>query len=458
MSKSSGDDRRFNPGRRKLLAGIAGGGAAAALAACGSSSAPDDGTSSLPALPDPKGIGIDHVVVVMMENRSFDHYYGWLPGANGKQAGLRFLDKKGQVQSSHHLTDFQNCDLTDPDHSYAGGRTQLNNGAMDGFLQTQPAGDTFPIGYYEEADLPFHGPAARNWTVCDHYHCGILSSTFPNRVYMHAGQTDRNSNTFDISSLPTVWDRMASVGGSASYYFGDLPMTALWGAAYLAITKPFATFLADAALGNLANLSFIDPTFLGEGNGVSHDDHPLADIRNGQAFLNQIYNALRTSPQWDKTLLIVNYDEWGGFFDHVVPPLGPVTDQEKAATGNDGRLGFRVPVVLAGPRARRGQVESLPLDPNSILNFLAWRFGFEPLGARVNSVNLAHALDLVNPPDTSAPAFDVPAGPFGQACGLPSLAAGTSINELDEAQRRQAEHVLEWQGLKTLAKRHGFAV
>src|SRR3546814_10270583 len=154
----------------------------------------------------------------------------------------------------------------------------------------------------------------------------------------------------------------------------------------------------------LANLTYIDNvgTPINELGGLSGDDHPFADIRNGQAFLNEVYDILRRGPQWEKTLLVINYDEWGGFYDHVPPPFAPVTDAE-AALGNDGRLGCRVPCVIIGPQARRGHVEHTQFDPNSILNMIAWRFGFDPLGARGDSNNLARALNFSAAPEVETP-------------------------------------------------------
>ncbi|MGH8444339.1 MAG: alkaline phosphatase family protein, partial [Solimonas sp.] len=152
------DDKPRDPrnhGRRRFLAGVAGAAAGATLLnACGTS---DDGSGSqggyeeatLPV--DPADSGIDHIVVVMMENRSFDHFLGWVPGADGKQAGLGFKDRDGATQKTYKLApDFQGCGLGDPDHSYDGGRTHYNGGKLDGWLLTDPTqvGDVFPIGYY----------------------------------------------------------------------------------------------------------------------------------------------------------------------------------------------------------------------------------------------------------------------------------------------------------------------
>lgn len=469
----------FDISRRRVLAGIAGSAAGASLlAACASSEAPAE--SGLPedyvpaqhppagkTLPKPEDSGIEHIVVVMMENRSFDHMLGWVPGANGRQAGLRFPNVEGKSIETFRLSSdadygYQSCGWADPDHGYNGGRVHLNNGKLDGWLLTDdtklnPA-DKFPVGYFTGEDLPFYKGMAESWTVCDQYYHGILSSTYPNRIYMHSGETDRLSNSFDRCALPTIWDRLAAKGVSGSYYFQDLPLTALWYEQHLNVSLPYATFLLQASLGLLPAVSYVEPRFLGENpQGISNDDHPVADVRDGQAFLNQVYEALRNSPSWDKTLLIINYDEWGGFFDHVVPPMAPLSEAEKAL-GNDGRLGFRVPCLMAGPRVPKG-VSSLPFDPQSILNLITWRFGLDPIGPRADwSLNLAYALDFDNPPRSDKPAFDVPAGPHGRLCttGTP-LDTVLGVSSAKTMETRAAEsHYGEWLVLREIARRYGF--
>src|ERR1051325_3165360 len=142
-------------------------------------------------LPDPEQSGINHIVVGMMENRSFDHLLGWLPGADGKQAGLSYTDTNGVAHSTYPLApDFQGCGHPDPDHDYAGGRVEYDNGACDGWLRAGQ-NDIFSIGYYQQPDLSFLGVAATNWTVCDNYFASIMAGTYPNRLYQHAAQTDR---------------------------------------------------------------------------------------------------------------------------------------------------------------------------------------------------------------------------------------------------------------------------
>src|SRR5881394_4509640 len=119
------------------------------------------GAATSSRLPVPPRSGIEHVVVVMMENRSFDHFLGWLPNANGRQAGLKYYDKQNQRHSTFHLTSPQNCNYEDPDHSYSGGHIQYDNGACDGWLKAG-TNDLFPIGYYVASDLPFLSRAASN--------------------------------------------------------------------------------------------------------------------------------------------------------------------------------------------------------------------------------------------------------------------------------------------------------
>jgi phospholipase C len=188
------------------------------------------------ALPKPNKSGVDHIVLVTMENRSFDHFLGWLPGANGMQAGLNFTDTAGNTYPTYALApDYQGCGHADPDHSYSGGRIQYDNGKCDGFLKTAPVGDQFPIGYYMQSDLAFLGQAAPGWTTCSSYFAAIMAETFPNRIYQHAAQTDRIVNSTTISKLPTIWDRLADHSISRRYYFSDIPLLALWGSKYLSI-------------------------------------------------------------------------------------------------------------------------------------------------------------------------------------------------------------------------------
>src|SRR5215468_1427860 len=197
-------------------------------------------------LPPPQQSGIEHVVVVMMENRSFDHLLGWVPGADGQQAGLTYRDKGDRVHSTSGLApDYTGCPHPDPDHSYDQSRVAYDGGAMDGFLRAG-ANDSFAIGYYSESDLPFYSALARNYMVCDRYFASILGPTFPNRMFLWTAQTDRLTDSVALSSLPTIFDRLAAAGVSHRYFFSNLAFASFWGFKYAASTGQFTEFLQRA--------------------------------------------------------------------------------------------------------------------------------------------------------------------------------------------------------------------
>ena len=177
-------------------------------------------------------------------------------------------------------------------------------------------------------------------------------------------------------------------------------------------------------------MSFVEPRFIEERTGTSTDDHPHADVRDGQAFLNLVYNAVATSPAWPRTVFVITYDEWGGFFDHVPPPTGPIPPADQAAGNADGLLGFRVPCLITSPYARRNHVAHGVFDHTSILRMIEWRWGLEPLTVRdATANNLAEALDFTQAPRAPVP-YKVPEGPFATFCPPLSPDKWTVIAEL----------------------------
>ena len=417
--------------RRGLLGAASVSGLAVAGGAAGRSLLTDPASAAAVPLPAPDRSGIDHIVEVMMENRSFDHFLGWLPGADGRQAGLAYTDRKGVRHRTHHLRAYDSCGSNDPDHSYEGGRIQLNGGRCDGFLRSG-RNDLLAIGYFTDADLPFYAGAARDWTTFDRYFSAVMAETYPNRFYQHAAQTDRLHNNTDRSTLPTIWDRLKAEGVSGAYYYSDVPFTALWYDKHLDISRPFAAFLADAAAGTLPAVSYVDPRFTDEQSGTSNDDHPHADVRAGQAFLNQVYDAVRTGPGWERTVLVINYDEWGGFFDHVRP--GRASDVSR----HTALRGFRVPARMISPLARRGHVSHAVYDHTSILRMIEWRHGLRPLTPRDRDArNIAEVLDFSRAPDPSSRTYTVP----------PVVPTGCDTVAAEEGGSEAAE----WPALKKLA-------
>ena len=389
-----------------------------------------------------------HVVLVMMENRSFDHFLGWLHGADGKQAGLVFTNALGQAYPTYDLAPYyQGCGCLLPDQVF-GAYTEFNNGLCDGWLRAN-TNDTYTIGYYSQADLPFWGQVAPNWTVCDRYFAPLMAETQPNRIYQHAAQTDCLSNrnfsatisgTLGISpiTLPTIWDTLNQSNVSGYYYHEGIgpqqTILTLWGISkYNNIVKPIRDFYGACVSGTLPSVSYVDPFFTAPSwaavttgalnipgyDTQGNDYHPHADIRNGEAFLERVYNAIASSPQWSSTVLIINFDEWGGFYDHVAPPIGPVTPEEYNL-GNQGQLGFRVPCMIISPWAKRATVDHMQFDHTSVLKLIEDRWGLPALARRDQAANdLTNVLDFATPPNYAIPAINPYAltnAPFGGFC------------------------------------------
>src|SRR5580692_11991732 len=431
--------------------------------------------------------GIKHIVILMMENRSFDHFLGWVPGADGRHDRTYVSAVDGNTYPNYPLApDFQGCGYSDPDHSWEGWLVQNNFGRMDGLLQrptapadnpgvTLAAANTFPVGYYtnrhpdggrkQVPDLPVIGALAEHYTVLDRYFCSFAGETFPNRFYQHAARTDRDHNNATVSALPTIWDQLSPVPNTqgvptGGYFFRDLPFLALWGTKYFPFWHPFAdgdvdavgiplatpSFIDTCAAGNLPNVSFIDPAFDTEGNGTSADDHPLADIRLGERFIADAYHALASAGYLDNTVFVVTFDEWGGFFDHVAPPhviddTNPATVSHAgdSTTPTDGQLipdytqlGFRVPAIVISNLARPRVIHHGPFEHTSTLKLIETTFGLQPLTARdTNALNLG--LVLGDHPRPGIPAGAIPTssqvpGPASDAAAVCSATSVQSVS------------------------------
>lgn len=430
---------------------------------------------SLPSLPSPDNSGIEHIVAVTMENRSFDHFFGWMANADGKQAGLTYLDSKGVAHPTHSLSgNNTGCPAADPDHSWSGARIEYDGGKMDGFL-IDTANDTYCIGYYRARDIPFYAALAENYTTCDRYFPSILGPTFANRMFIHAAQTDRLTDSIAPTTLPTIWDRLADAGVSHAYYFNNVPYLALWGVKYLGISKTFSQFKEDAAHGTLPSVSFLDPRYTILDDGTGNDDHPHADIREGDKFLYNVFEAVSKGPDWSSTVLIINFDEWGGFFEHVPPPRAEAANLvDPDVVGGKTLLGMRVPVVVASPwsagNPTNPTINSLVFDHTSVLKLIEWRWGLPPLTPRDASsdvYNLAYALDFDHP-QTAVPSLPDPHTPFivmpcfedlfgGLFSSEATRPTGTPVqpaSTLSSSRRKTAV----WGDLRSVAQNHGFVV
>lgn len=343
----------------------------------------------------PADSGIDTVVIVMMENRSFDSYLGWLAdspsylsaGRSRYGSSFQVLGRRDNtyrapdgtmVATAHHSVaagpadDFRGCGHPDPGHSWNAGRAERDNG----FLATASGNDRFALSWFTDDDLPVYSELARRFTVCDRWHASLLGPTYPNRLYLLSAQSGGwKSNHLPFLEggyqWPAIFDRFAAVGISVADYASDFGPFLLFGDRAVPYMRSIADFHADCAAGTLPQVCFVDPSFLGD---TQNDDHPLADPRAGQQFVLDTFAAFSASPQWQRGLFIVTYDEWGGFFDHMAPARFADDRSSRLDTENFGQAGFRVPTFIASPYALPGFVDHAPYDHTSVMRFLEWRF------------------------------------------------------------------------------------
>jgi phospholipase C len=352
---------------------------------------------------------IEHIVVLMLENRSFDHMLGYLSLEGGRtdieglSAGMSNSAARVNYPIAHLAATHIPSPKWDPDHSAKATDGQVNGGKMDGFAesfaQTLAARNvTNPdpgmvMGYYNASDLPVYDHLAENFCVCDHWHSSVPGATWPNRLYAVAGAADGSRD--DKPAPPPLYDKhsfirhLDAAGVSWRWYTYDVGTLRRVDGQYLVgshdhfayvertklplevrveeellLDEDSASFVEDAQRGRLPAVSWIDPNFkdLNLAHVQSNDDHPPSDVGAGQELVMLVYNALASSPQWDRSMLIVVYDEHGGFHDHVPPPATP--DDEPAEFG---RLGVRVPALIVSPWVPSRSATHTLFDHTSII-------------------------------------------------------------------------------------------
>jgi phospholipase C len=358
---------------------------------------------------------VDHIVVVMMENRSVDHYFHWVPQIHPSfdaVAARTYLDGHDQPHTTedwgrHGRNDYAGCGYADPGHGWDSGRVQKQDGdgdgEPDGFLRPGSGNDEFALSRYGPEDLPVYDALVRRFTVFDRYFCSVLASTYPNRYYLHSAQSGgMKNNTFPPQAgkptgweWPTIWDAIAEKEGvTGNYYFSNLPVLGLWGMRHVQRGRHISQFFDDCASGKLPNVSFVDPWFV-QPEGLANDDHPHADIRLGQEFLSGVVTSFIQSKHWERGALFIVYDEWGGFWDHVMPP--ELAHEDPRAAEGFGQLGFRTPGLLVSPFGRG--VDHRTYDHTSILELISKRFGLrrmpqlDPMARDAKERNIAKAID-----------------------------------------------------------------
>jgi phospholipase C len=349
---------------------------------------------------------IKHVVLLIFENHSFDQMLGCFrkvyPGLEGIPAnpGVN-RDDSGREYRQTPTTERQM--ILDPHHEVNHVEAQLrdnNGGFVLDFVSADPGSSIeqrqYIMGYYPLDFLPALHRLARDFTICDHWYASVPGPTWPNRFFALTGTSQGRVNmpedgehTVDFrgwfqQTQDTLFDRLSGQGISWKVYFHDIPQTVCLmhqrrpenAARYF----PVAEFYTDArgSESDFPSFCFIEPDF----NGITeNDDHPPHDVMKAQKLLADVYNALRSNENvWASTLLVVVYDEHGGFYDHVEPPSAIRPDGHTEEYAFD-RLGVRVPALLISPWVQRG-FDSTQFDHTSLLKYLMDKWGLDPLGER----------------------------------------------------------------------------
>jgi phospholipase C len=374
--------------------------------------------------------GITTYVFLMMENRTYDHYFGARSllegrGGDGLVAGMSNADSGGAaIEIFPADTSIeQMCLSADPPHGWESSRIQLAGGDNSGFVlahqQRHGAGRIDPMAYMTRETLPVSWALADQYATCDRWFASLLGPTLPNRMYWHAGTSNGAQDNDTVlggafRGVTSIYHRLAEAGIDWAYYYGDLPVVAFVDDLDLdGHIRRFSELFADAEAGKLPPVVYIDPSF------TTNDDHPPHHPLLGQQLISAVYTALATSPQWNNCMLVVTYDEHGGFFDHVSPPTAA---DDRAAEGFD-QLGFRVPALVAGPYVKGEHVSSVIYDHTSALKHLENHFALAPLTARSSAANdLADCIDLERlaagdpAPPIELPPVDIDSETLPQVC------------------------------------------
>jgi phospholipase C len=372
---------------------------------------------------------IEHIVVIMQENRSFDQYFGHLPGHGQDDVDVPGASTANPVgdggADAPWFHESAYC-VADTDHGWTASHGQWNSGKNDGFAITNrtmsdPTGAR-ALGYYDQTDIPFYYDLASTFAISDRYFCSVLGPTYPNRMYLYGGTsfgivtTDVNvlappgvPNLFKTLSEKNIdWKEYKSQI-AATLIFPDFATDQAQASHYVDISE----FAKDAAAGTLPAVAFVDPIFGGM-PWVENDEHPPADIQLGEQFVHDQVQALMKSPEWKSSALFVTYDEHGGLYDHVSPPAACAPDDTpprlNPELGGFDRLGFRVPLIVVSPYAKRHFVSHVVHSHTSLLRFIEAKFALPALTNRdANSDALFDLFDFDSAPDLTVPALAQPA-------------------------------------------------
>lgn len=403
-------------------------------------------------IPTGADIPIETIVVVMQENRSFDHYFGRF----GKYAGRTDVEsppegasnpeRTGDVSAAtfawEHAGHYCFLDTT---HSWKNTHRQIDDGKMDGFFETNHdiKGEVMPdptmalrhgeraMWWYDERELPFYYALAKEFGLADHYFASLPGPTWPNRMFLNAatsfGQTENTLPNIDEYAYPSndvvIQDELEKRHVDWKLYSDGPPsvatvvgfqLTTRWRPREVKFTMQ--DFYADAAAGTLPPVVYVDPNALTSGSADGDDEHPPAQLQVGQRFVADVVRAVMRGPQWSKAAIFITYDEHGGLYDHVPPPKAcppddrPTVDEHnQPVEGRFDTYGVRVPFLVVSPYAKRGYVSHAVYDHTSILRFIQAKHRVPALTGRDANANVPiDFFDFGAPPNTSVPELPEP--------------------------------------------------
>ncbi len=390
-------------------------------------------SQNAPSSPIPGSEKIEHVVWIMQENHSFDNYFGTFPGADGippstclpKMPGSRDCVKPFHMPPGQPMIDLE--------HSWETAHSAYDNGRMDGFVWTE--GSPYTMGYYDKNDLPVYWDYARQYTLCDRFFSSEMTGSSPNHVYTVAAQSGEINNIGSLQALKRETDdddgfsfasivkRFTGQNITWKYYVETQPASArsssvnahlshlaypdpkeftLWNPlpGFKAIRESPSEmgrlvsenqYFSDLKNGTLPQVCWLIPDF-------QDSEHPPEPLAQGMWYVTRLINAVMQSPYWKNTVIFLSWDDYGGFYDHVVPP-------EVDAYG----YGPRVPMIVISPYAKQHYVSHYDYDFTSVLKFVERRWNLKNLTARDGRANdMADCFDFNQPP---APARAIPIPP-----------------------------------------------
>ena len=439
-----------NLNRRQLLGGGLAG-ASIMLGACGGGSSSGSASSttsgrrvlrapgSRPRPDRPVGTDqvpkIEHIVVVMMENHSFDNILGLIGRGDGftlgrnRQPTASNPDGQGNLVHAFHMP--TECQTRGVGNNWRVTHEAYDNGTCQGFVTGTSAES---MGYFTSVDLPFTCGMARTFPIADRYFCSAMAQTYPNRRYMMAGTSlGLTTDTFPPELPPNgvIFEKFDKHGITWKDYYSTLPSIGIFLPLLESQTLSHGLahvdeFYVDAAAGRLPSFSLVEPDY-----SVQSEEDPQ-DVQFGDQFLGKVVNAVMSGPNWRSTMLIWTYDEHGGYYDHVPPPPAVPPDDVPPALkpgdppGSFDRYGFRVPSGVVSPYAKKNFVSHTIYDHTSILKTVEEKWNLPALTRRdANANSLFDMLDLekkpafMKPPKLPAAANPTPkAGCLSSGAGI----------------------------------------